>query len=302
MTLPVAPTVAKYAELYTTTRMISPRTAQDYRILLDSVILPDWGEVEVTDVKPSDLRVWLTDLWKRAPHQARRSRVILRGIFELAEDDGAIDRSPAARLRLRTAPRARPYALTSQEVHRLIQAMPQRRDRLLTSVMAYGGLRIGEAIALSPGDVSPTGLYIHRSVQPRHGGGWLWGDTKSHQKRMVVLPPGLLSGLEIWAHHRRGKELLFASAAETPIHRGNWHHRVLLPACDRAAVPRISPHDLRATCASLLAASHVPLAAASAHLGHSDTTVTLRHYLAADSAASQVVQTALASAWDQEGA
>ena len=180
--------------------------------------------------------------------------------------------------------------------------MPQRRDRLLTSVMAYGGLRIGEAIALTPGDVSPTGLYIHRSVQPRHGGGWLWGDTKSHQKRMVVLPPGLLSGLEIWAHHRRGKELLFASAAETPIHRGNWHRRVLLPACDRAAVPRISPHDLRATCASLLAASHVPLAAASAHLGHSDTTVTLRHYLAADSAASQVVQTALASAWDQEGA
>ena len=93
MTLPVAPTVAKYAELYTTTRMISPRTAQDYRILLDSVILPDWGEVEVTDVKPSDLRVWLTDLWKRAPHQARRSRVILRGIFELAEDDGVIDLS-----------------------------------------------------------------------------------------------------------------------------------------------------------------------------------------------------------------
>ena len=285
-----------YADLFIRSRIINARTAQDYRILLRSLILPTWADVDLEDVKASDLRVWFTELWVKAPHQARRCRVIFRGIFELAEDDGLIDRNPAARLRLRTPPRGHPRVLTAAEIQRLIYSMPTERDRLVTGVLAYGGLRFGETAALSPHDVTGVGLSVHRSVQARHGGGWLWGDTKSHQRRQVNLPPGLLTDLQQWARSRAHHDLMFASKVETPIHRGNWQARVLTPACDRAGIQRIRPHDLRASCASLLASSGVPIAAASQHLGHSDTTVTMRHYLAADATASTLVTAALSAA------
>lgn len=177
-------TFRQYAELFLRTRPITPRTAQDYRILLSSVILPAWGDRDLTSIKASELRVWLTQLWQRAPHQARRSRVILRGIFELAEDDGIIDKNPTTRLRIRTPPRATPRVLTVDQINKLIDAMPTERDRLLTSVLAYGGLRYGEATALAPHDVAGIGLTVRRSVQPAHGGGWLWGDTKPTKNAM----------------------------------------------------------------------------------------------------------------------
>ena len=293
-------TFRQYAELFLRTRPITPRTAQDYRILLSSVILPAWGDRDLTSIKASELRVWLTQLWQRAPHQARRSRVILRGIFELAEDDGIIDKNPTTRLRIRTPPRATPRVLTVDQINKLIDAMPTERDRLLTSVLAYGGLRYGEATALAPHDVAGIGLTVRRSVQPAHGGGWLWGDTKTHQKRHVPLPSKLLADLTRWAHSRRHHELLFASQAETPIYRGNWTSRILVRACDAAEIPRITPHDLRASCASMLAASGVPIAAAAQHLGHSDSSVTMRHYLAADTTASVLITEALTKA-EQKG-
>lgn len=105
-------TFRQYAELFLRTRPITPRTAQDYRILLSSVILPAWGDRDLTSIKASELRVWLTQLWQRAPHQARRSRVILRGIFELAEDDGIIDKNPT------TGHTPSPHRRPNQQAHR----------------------------------------------------------------------------------------------------------------------------------------------------------------------------------------
>ena len=50
----------------------------------------------------------------------------------------------------------------------------------------------------------------------------------------------------------------------------------------------------------MLAASGVPIAAAAQHLGHSDSSVTMRHYLAADTTASVLITEALTKA-EQKG-
>lgn len=72
---------------------------------------------------------------------------------------------------------------------------------------------------------------------------------------------------------------MFTTPTGTPLRNSNFRRQTWYQAVAEADVPqRLRTHDLRHTCASLLAAADASPKAVQLHLGHSSITVTMDRY------------------------
>ncbi|HEX6759891.1 MAG TPA: tyrosine-type recombinase/integrase [Propionibacteriaceae bacterium] len=82
----------------------------------------------------------------------------------------------------------RPF-LSPAEVEALACAMTHERDRVLVRLLAYGGLRVGEALALRWSDVDlPRGMLTVRQSVEDSTGPLTIGPTKTYATRTITLP------------------------------------------------------------------------------------------------------------------
>jgi integrase len=145
------------------------------------------------------------------------------------------------------------------------------------AVLAYGGLRIGELLGLTWGDVelSRGRLLVRRQLCGNTG---LLREPKTARgQRFVELPSATIAALEVWKLRcPKGKlELVFPNTEGGPMNHFNFRGRVFTPALRRAGLRRVRVHDMRHTCASLLIATGCDIAAVSRQLGHANVATTL---------------------------
>jgi integrase len=170
--------------------------------------------------------------------------------------------------------------LSPADVERLTSAMHRRDDQLLIRVLAYTGLRIGEALALRRADIDlKRRLMTVRESVREVDGHLLVSPTKTSAVRAVTLPDSLCAAL--------GQRLDGLSADPRTVVFGNsrgghrryriWRRDSWDPAA-RAADIKATPHDLRATCASLLIDAGASVKDVQQQLGHADVTTTLKLY------------------------
>lgn len=214
-----------------------------------------------------------------SPSQVRQAYGALRQVMEAATDNGLVVASPCRRVSLPRMPDTEPRILTTAQVESLAAALPAPL-RALPLLLAYGGLRIGEALALRRRhiDLLRKRLLVAESVS-EVAGRMSYGSTKTQQQRVVPLPSSVASDLA--AHLAAfvvfdADAYLFTGRTGRPKRpsslEGAW--RRALVAADLVDV---TPHDLRATCASWVAADAGILEAAR-RLGHARASVTTRHY------------------------
>ncbi len=144
----------------------------------------------------------------------------------------------------------------------------------LIAVLAYAGLRPGEAIGLRWHDVGERTLLVERSV----AFGQL-KSTKTNSIRSVRLLEPLKHDLASWrAQTDRSDptDLIFPSADGAPWNEDRvrtWRHRAFAEAAAHAGVPNARPYDLRHSFVSLLIAQ----GATARQAGHAPT-MTLSTY------------------------
>ena len=103
------------------------------------------------------------------------------------------------------------------------------------------------------------------------------GPTKTYSTRLIALPRSLLTEILHLAGPDRGSDpdrLVFVNRYGGPRRYQAFRRDAWDPAVRRSGV-RAAPHDLRATCASLLVDAGASVKDVQAHLGHSDVTTTL---------------------------
>jgi integrase len=288
---------------------LTPSTAESYRGLLERCVLQrlvdgkqvGLGELSLAALTPMRVGEWLADL-NRTNLSASRIRKAYR-ILSLAMDAAVRERllqsNPCGKHhRLPRLPEHDPTILTAPQVELLAghlrDGSPSRgKDRsscqpirpnpalaLMVELMAYGGLRIGEILALRRRHVDVLGcrLIVSESLTEIRGQ-FTFGPTKTHQVRDVPLPRTLLADLE---RHLEGQvapsteSLLFTSRTGGPV-RYRSLRRTFDAACRRLGLVNVTPHSLRASCASWVAESDGVLEAAR-RLGHARSSVTTRHY------------------------
>lgn len=165
--------------------------------------------------------------------------------------------------------------------HAEVAAIREHLDpafRALIDVMAYAGLRIGEAAGLQVGDIGflpARSVHVQRQIQNRVGRLDVL-PPKHGSERLVPVPDELLLRLSrhietIGVHGDLG--WLFGRPPSPTALR---HYFV--NACRAAGITGITPHDLRHHYASgLIRAGLDPVAVAKA-MGHSSPSITLEVY------------------------
>ena len=284
-------------------------TAASYDGLLEKCVLTrvvdgrqvGLAELPLAALTPMRVGEWLAEL-QRSGLSASRIRKAYR-VLSLAMDAAVRERllqtNPCGKHhRLPRLPEHDPAILTVAQVEILVAhlrngAPPRGSDRsgaqpirpnpplaLVVEILAYGGLRIGEALALRRHHVDVLGcrLIVAESLT-EISGTFSFGSTKTHQVRAVPLPRSLMCEIELHlADHVEPATdaLLFTSATGGPV-RYRSLRRSLDAACRRLGLEHVTPHSLRASCASWVAESDGVLEAAR-RLGHARSSVTTRHY------------------------
>lgn len=166
--------------------------------------------------------------------------------------------------------------LSADDVHRL--ADESGPHRALVLVLAYCGLRWGEAVALRVRDVeflrrlavseNAVQLSVNHAVGP----------TKGRKARSVPVPAFVLDELSVQCRGKSPGDLVFPGPdgryLPRPKSSGGW----FATAVTKAKVQKITPHDLRHTCASLAVSAGVNVLALQRMLEHTSAKVTLDTY------------------------
>lgn len=235
---------------------LAPKTQAVYTAVFDQHIAPTFGNEQLRNITPEMIARWQSDSLRAGagPAVLRKAFVVLGGILQRAAESRRIDHNPARvvrKVRLPNRPEVVPLKPITIEKMR---AACNDRDAVLLSVLAYSGLRPGEALGLQWGDIRERTILVQRSVSAGQT-----KTTKTGKKRTVRLLDPLRRDLAEW-RMRSGRpddrDLVF------PGHDGNvwteaayqsWRRRTFARAAKSAGldpVPR--PYDLRHSFASLL--------------------------------------------------
>jgi integrase len=194
---------------------------------------------------------------------------------------GRISKNPARGLDAKkrekpTKPKSKHVYLDHVAVGRL--ADESREHQTLVLVLAYTGIRWGEAVALRVRHVDEVRqrlLVIDNAVQL--GVDHAVGDPKDDEPREVPVPRFVMSELKKQLRGRGPDTLVFGDGMHylpRPKSNGGW----FAGAVKRAKIQRITPHDLRHTAASLAISAGANVLAVSRMLGHENPQVTLKTY------------------------
>ena len=233
----------------------------------------------LASVTHADVVAWVS--WMLAdgyaPATARQAHRVLSLILSLAVRDGRLSRNPAEGVRLPRVRTPDKVFLTHAQVDALAEACAPYQ--LLVRVLAYTGLRFGEAAALRVRrvDLLRRRIEIAESVSEVNGEA-VFGSPKTHQRRSVPLPRSLV---EPMAAHIAGKgpdHLVFTSPEGRLLRNQNFRRRTFTKAAESIGVPRLTPHDLRHTAASLAVAAGANVKAVQRMLGHASAAMTLDVY------------------------
>jgi integrase len=273
-----------WAQRWLATRSnLKPKTIASYESLLSVHILPRFGTTPLDRIERVAIEAWVAELARiLSPSRTRQAHQALNALLESAVQARYLIANPAHRIPLPRQTQREQLFLTGEQVNRLAAATPERY-RALVFVMAYGGLRWGEAVALRQKriDVLRGQIRVAESLA-EIGGDLHFGPTKNYHARTVTMPEFLR---ELLNHHivtyaNPGPDgLLFNASNGAPLRNSNFAKNVWKPAVRAAELPsELRMHDLRHTAAALLISTGAHPEAIKRQLGHSSIKVTMDVY------------------------
>ena len=253
-------------------------TLRSYASLWDAHILPRLGSVPLREMSPDVVNRFRLELEADGVGAAsiRKSLVLLQGVLQRACEWGRLAANPVAVVRKPLPSRARAVVPLSPDrveaIRSVLLCCGRVRDATLVSVLAYAGLRPGEALALTWAHVRERTLLVEGAVSL----GTI-ESTKTRRSRTVrVLGPlgQDLAECRLRSGRPPGEALIFPGhdgEPWTPTAYRNWRRRIYTPAARAAGVERPRPYDLRHSFVSLLIAEGHNVVEVARQAGHSPT-------------------------------
>jgi integrase len=184
-------------------------------------------------------------------------------------------------------------AWSPDEARAVLAAIVGHRFEACYLLILWGGLRIGEVVALRWSDIADDGTVTFEQAEHTHIRGRPIGATKRERRRETQLPLHVVARLH--ELRDRGPQRAYGSAARpgaayvyvaqradgerwSPYSvRNDWKRLVA-----GLAVQPLRPHGGRRTTGTLHMVAGAALADVSALLGHSSPAITARSYIASD--------------------
>lgn len=239
----------------------------------------EWGNVPVSRIRKSAVQAWITKLAAdRSATVVRRAHDVLAGILDLAVDDRAMLANPARGVELPRKTRgAHDYLTAAQVAHLAVEA---GENGPFVWFLATTGLRWGEATALQGRHVLRNAgrVRVERSVT-RVGAEFVFGTPKTGERRDVPVPASIMRSIPLVLPDA----LVWPTPGTGELRRMQKSTGWFAGAVRRCQTvdetfPRVSPHDLRHTAASLAVSAGANVKVVQRMLGHASAAMTLDQY------------------------
>ena len=317
------PTVREWFEYWMNQICVTDGTKETTRIhklrIANTYVLPYIGDIKLAALRASDIRSMLNEVSKKGKSAQTQSHALklTRQFLKIAVRHELIVKnysSPEFIDGIKRTKTRHVRAMNQKEAAKLLSFADSNSApamRTLIYVLVYGGLRKGEALALSWRDIDfKTGeIRISRNMTriPKTDAQGLvraddagiyrstlsLGKPKTNESsRTINISTTVLKLLielkRIQAEHKDSFEsesgipfggewaeenLVFTTDTGTPFDPNNFQHRFTSLA-ERAGLGKWTVHEMRHTCASLLINSGMSLYDVSKHLGHSSVEIT----------------------------
>ncbi|CPX80708.1 site-specific integrase [Mycobacteroides abscessus] len=245
---------------------------------------PRWGRVAIGDIKPTAVQQWVAEIGRgtettkpAGASVVKRTHYVLSRILADAVRDNLIARNAAAGASLPRTKRKPPVYLTHEQVGMLAGASGEYEGLVLT--LAYTGIRWGEAVGLRVRDLDMLRKRAKISENAVQSAGEIHvGTPKAHKQRTVPLPEFLLPYLATQCEGKARDGLLWPGEDGKHLRRPHPTSGWFAKAVAASRVPRMTPHDLRHTAASLAVSAGANVKAVQKMLGHASAAMTLDVY------------------------
>jgi integrase/recombinase XerD len=164
-------------------------------------------------------------------------------------------------------PQILPVVPSPAEVARFLDGIPSRKQRAILTTCYAAGLRLAEAVRLTPRAIDSARMVIRVE------------QGKGQKDRYVMLSPTLLELLRAWWRVKRPSPRLFPGTRPGEPITGRAVEYACRQACQLARIPKpITPHSLRHAFAVHLLGAGTDLRRIQLLLGHRSLATTA-HYL-----------------------
>jgi integrase len=277
----LAPTLSAFAVqwrvLYATPNL-TPKTMQSYDYLWKRYVEPGIGRLDLLELTPLALEHWKSELLASGVgvESVKRCLVMLQGILQRAVEWQYLASNPARFVRKPPSRRRRAVRPIPPEIVEGMRAdfiaAGRTEDALLVCVLAYSGVRPGEALALTWGMVGTRRLLIESCVSLGQV-----KETKTGRARTVRLMQPLADDLLAYraqCSRVRDSDLIFPGQEGAPWSESawrNWRRRNFAKAAAAVDLRGARPYDLRHSFVSLLIAEGRGVIDVARQAGHSPT-------------------------------
>ena len=254
---------------------------RSYRSILKQYLLPSLGPRRLTSIDAGALQKVIVELHQRglarATVEAARARAceVLLHARRSGFATCVIERD-AVRLPSAQAPARPPRIFTAEEVERILAACHGQR-RALFAILAFSGVRIGEALGLSWDAVDLQTKTLHIRASAAEG---VLQPPKTHRSvRDLPMLPRLVEELTAYRSQLQDGAggLLFTTSTGRPRRADDVRARWLVPVLRKLGLPQAGAHAFRHFFARYLDELGTGSATVRDYLGHHDITTQSRY-------------------------
>jgi integrase len=259
---------------------LKPATWVGYEHTFRNHILPTFQDKRLSEIKPLDVQAWVDQLASEdlAPATVGRCYRYLCACLKHAENMDLVDRSPCRAIILPRCKHEELSFLETREVNELLEHA-REPERHLFMVLAWSGLRLGEALGLAWRHVNfkDNAIVVERAWS--YWGGLQEPKTETSRRAVPLLPTLAAELRQLYSDQGSPSPdvLLFSQNGETPLDSANVRKQYE-KALKAAGLKRVTMHSLRHSYASLMIACGASIKALQRALGHASATMTLNTY------------------------
>lgn len=262
-----AATFKTLAEEYIRYRCAEKKSGPEDARIIRRELLPHWGRKLAADIRRRDVMNLADEIKERgAGIMANRTLSVIRRLYNFGIDRELVEINPASRVKPPAKEKTRDRVLDNEEIKTLwskIEKLPgDPATRLALRLILVTAQRPGEVASLAWEDIDTEGVWTIPAEKSKNG--------LAHR---VPFSPFALELLHALPHGNKGPVFPSPADPRRPITRAALA-RLLNRGRKVLKMERFSPHDLRRTAASKMAAMGVSRFVLSRVLNHVDTGIT----------------------------
>lgn len=259
-----------------------PTTVYGEECMIRRHITPHLGTLPVNKITVTTIREWQNKIMQAkgiyskrplSPHTLRNISVCLSSILNYAVRFYGLPQNPINIARGMGKAVVHVDFWEAEEFEKFLSVVPDEDDRLYFTVLFTSGMRVGEFLALSPGDFDFKANKIHISKTYNWKLKYISPPKTETSVRTITMPKSVMAAIKKYMDRLyEVPERVFENISQRMLTDRLAKYSKI------AGVKKIRLHDLRHSHASFLIHSGVPITAISKRLGHKNPKITLEVY------------------------